>query len=110
MRMAGANKMRSVWFLVGMVVAGIVAGCAPVELVDASGEEIYTQLCARCHGIEMEGGAAPAFVITAETSDEYLVTTIRDGFGAMAGFGETLTDAQIRRVVDFLRASAGSEG
>lgn len=88
-----------------MILAGSLAACAPAELVDASGEEIYAQLCARCHGVELEGGAAPAIVITADTSDPDLAIAIRDGVGTMDGFGSTLTDVQIGRVVDFLTSS-----
>lgn len=89
----------------GLVVALLMTACAPVELVDASGEEIYAQLCARCHGAELEGGAAPAIVVTADTSEQDLAGVIRDGVGSMAGFETTLGDEQIGRLVDYLMST-----
>ncbi len=83
-----------------------VAACAPTELVDASGGEIYAELCARCHGVELEGGVAPEVDLTDEMTDEYLATVIHDGVGVMAGFGSTLSDQQIDRVIDYLRTTA----
>lgn len=85
----------------------LMTACAPTELVDASGREIYAELCARCHGLELGGGVAPAIEITAETTDEHLATVIRDGVGVMAGFGSMLSDDQIDRVVDHLRTTSG---
>ena len=85
----------------------LLAACAPTELVDASGEEIYGELCARCHGVELEGGVAPGIELTTETTDEHLATVIRDGVGVMAGFGSTLSSEQIDRVVDYLRTRGG---
>ena len=84
----------------------LMAACAPTELVDASGQEIYAELCARCHGVELEGGVAPGIEITDATTDEHLATVIRDGVGVMAGFGSTLSDEQIDRVVDHLRTTS----
>ena len=93
-------------WLAGIVLLVASTACAPTELVDASGREIYVELCARCHGVQLEGGVAPAIEITPETTDEYLATVIRDGVGVMAGFGPTLSDEQIDRVVDHLRTAS----
>lgn len=87
----------------------LLAACAPTELVDATGQEIYAELCARCHGVELEGGVAPGIEITAETTDEHLATVIRDGVGVMAGYGSTLSNEQIDRVVDYLRIASGDD-
>ena len=81
------------------------AACAPTELVDASGAQIYEQLCARCHGVELEGGSAPPMDIAGAT-DEELATVIRQGEGTMPSYENTLSDAQVARVVDFLRSAA----
>lgn len=99
--------MRGARFVAGALLLIALAACAPTELVDASGREIYVELCARCHGVQLEGGVAPGIEITAVTTDEYLATVIRDGVGVMAGFGSTLSDDQIGRVVDYLRTAAG---
>lgn len=92
--------------MAGAVLLMALAACAPTELVDASGREIYAELCARCHGVEFEGGVAPGIEVTAGTTDEYLATVISDGIGVMAGFGSTLSDEQIGRVVDYLRTTS----
>lgn len=91
----------------GAVMLVALTACAPTELVDASGREIYVELCARCHGTQLEGGVAPAIEVTPETTDEHLATVIRDGVGVMAGFESTLSDEQIGRVVDYLRTAQG---
>lgn len=73
---------------------------------DASGEEIYTQLCARCHGADLSGGIAPALgpgSPSAEESDEFLEFSIMNGRGRMPSFSSTLDDAQLDRLVSYIR-------
>lgn len=80
-----------------------LGGSAP----DATGEEIYLQLCARCHGAGLDGGVGPALGVgsnAAEEDDFYLEFTIRDGRGRMPSFS-ALDDAQIERLIAHLRAA-----
>lgn len=73
---------------------------------DATGEEIYVQLCARCHGVGLDGDVGPALgpgSNAAEEDDEYLEFTIRHGRGRMPSFS-ALDDAQIERLITHLRA------
>lgn len=76
---------------------------------DATGEEIYAQLCARCHGVEMEGGVGPALgpgTNAAMEDDEYLEFTILNGRGRMPSF-QSLQGAQVDRLVEYLREVQG---
>lgn len=73
---------------------------------DASGEEIYAQLCARCHGADLSGGIGPAIgedSPAAEETDEFLEFTIVNGRGRMPSFSTTLDDAQVDRLVAYIR-------
>lgn len=72
---------------------------------DATGEEIYAQLCARCHGADLGGGVGPALGPDSNAASEdeaYLEFTIRHGRGRMPSFS-SLDEDQIRRLVSYLR-------
>jgi len=85
----------------------LVVSCslgAPSE--DASGEEIYTQLCARCHGADLDGGIGPALgpgSASADESDDFLEFTIMNGRGRMPSFSSSLDDDQLDRLVTYMR-------
>lgn len=98
-----SSRLLALAFLLTAVACG---GPAP----DASGEEIYLQVCARCHGADLSGGVGPALGAesgAADRSDEFLVDTVTHGRGRMPSFSQTLTDGQIERVVAYLRAVQG---
>lgn len=72
---------------------------------DASGEEIYDQLCARCHGGDLSGGVGPAIDAgsnAADEDDEYFEFTITNGRGRMPSFS-SLDDQQLDRLVGYIR-------
>lgn len=92
----------------------VLTACTEPPPLDASGQEIYQQVCANCHGEDLSGGIGPAIGVgsnAAAQDDDFLVLTITRGRGPMPSFDSTLTDEQIARVVDYLRAeqSADSE-
>lgn len=88
---------------------------------DASGEEIFTQMCAACHGASGAGGSAPAmqggstvaqfpnvedheaFVKSGSTPGQPYGTS-GSGTGGMPAWGGTLTDEQISAVVEYERS------
>lgn len=73
---------------------------------DASGEDIYAQLCARCHGADLSGAIGPALgpgSPSAEESDEFLEFSIMNGRGRMPSFSSTLDDDQLDRLVVYIR-------
>ena len=71
----------------------------------SSGEAIFTQICAACHGIEREGNAAqnvPALTaLTERYKPQDIVNLLNTGRGVMPSFA-FLSDAQKRMVADFL--------
>lgn len=87
------------------VIAGALCGCTSVP-PDASGAEIYSQVCSNCHGSDLEGRVGPALgpsTNAAQQPDEYLETTILRGRGSMPSFSGSLTTEQVDRVVAYLR-------
>lgn len=89
-----------------------LSGCSlggPAE--DAAGEEIYAELCARCHGPDLNGGVGPALgpgTNAASEPDEYLEFTIGNGRGRMPSF-PSLSEQQVDRLVDYIREVQVSE-
>lgn len=86
----------------------VTASCVGRPPEDASGADIYQQLCARCHGVELEGGTGPAMgpgSNSAAQPDSFLVSAITQGRGRMPSFGTVLTAPQLERLIDFLRDS-----
>lgn len=88
----------------------LLSACVGPPAADASGEEVYAQICARCHGSDLSGGVGPALgpgSNAATQADEFIVLTVTRGRGRMPSFGSTLTSEQIDRVVAFLREQQG---
>ena len=84
----------------------LVSSCVGRPDADATGEEIYLQLCSNCHGDQLEGGVGPPLgpgTNAAEQPDEYLRVTIVEGRGRMPSFSSSLTDQQVGRLIDYLR-------
>lgn len=80
-----------------------VAGPIPL-----TGREIYSQICARCHGPQGEGGLGPTLrgpAFEARYDDQQLFDVINLGHEAtpMIAWGEILTADQIRQVVEAIR-------
>jgi mono/diheme cytochrome c family protein len=75
--------------------------------------QVYTMVCASCHGTRGEGGLAPALNTAdfqARYDDETLVETITVGHTAtsMIAWGEILSSEQIEQLAAYIRAMAGS--
>jgi cytochrome c551 len=76
---------------------------------DASGEEIYAQLCANCHGADLGGGVGPSLETgsnAAAESDEFIAFTVSNGRGRMPSF-PSLDEQQIDRLVAYIREVQG---
>ncbi len=93
--------------LVLLVMVLLLVGCSvgrPPE--DATGEEIYAQLCSNCHGDDLEGNVGPALgpgSHAAEEDDEYLEFTIVNGRGRMPSFESSLDEVQVDRLIAYIR-------
>lgn len=73
----------------------------------ASGAEIYASNCARCHGAQGQGGVGPSLAGIASTFPEIdgQIAFVANGGGGMPRFGELLSDADLRAVVEYTRAT-----
>jgi mono/diheme cytochrome c family protein len=86
------------------------AGCTGRPPTDATGEEIYLQLCSNCHGDDLEGRIGPALgsgSTAADHPDTFFEATILDGRGRMPSFRTSLDDDQLVRLIAFLREVQG---
>ncbi len=68
---------------------------------EVSGEEVFSQNCATCHGADGTGIDGPD--LTALSLDQAAVEeTVRTGPGAMTAFEGQLSDEQIQAVADYV--------
>lgn len=89
-----------------LIAIGLFAGCTAGVPDDATGEQIYLQLCASCHGDDLEGRVGPALGPESNAAvqpDEFLVFTIANGRGRMPSFSSTLEARQIDMLVAYIR-------
>jgi mono/diheme cytochrome c family protein len=84
----------------------VAAACTGRPAEDATGEEIYLQLCSNCHGDDMAGTVGPNLgpgSEAAEQPDEFLVISILQGRGRMPSFRSSLNDEQLDRLISHIR-------
>ena len=68
------------------------------------GEEEWSGVCAKCHGLAGEGGIGPRLAGSAALSDEPgVVNLIRNGRGQMPPVGRGWTDAQVSALTTYLK-------
>jgi mono/diheme cytochrome c family protein len=73
-----------------------------------TGAEVYSDVCAQCHGPKGEGGVGPALSdpkFQSDTTDQEIFDTISKGHKStpMIAWGEVLTSDQIQQLVAFIR-------
>jgi mono/diheme cytochrome c family protein len=96
--------------LLAALLLGTVSACVGRPPQDATGEEIYLQLCANCHGDSLEGAVGPSLAAGSDAAnqpDEFLRVTISDGRGRMPSFQSSLTHDQVGRLISFIRQEQG---
>lgn len=94
----------------GQDAAGDAAGDADVEALMVAGEEVYSTVCAACHGAEGEGAVGPAFAGNTDLEDaEFVATIIIHGQGGMPPFGDQLDDDEVAAVATYIRNSWDNE-
>ncbi len=96
------------------VLVVVLYGCGGGGVAeDATGEEIYVQVCARCHGSDLRGGTGLPLVGEDARSlgmpERYFVQSISAGIGRMPSFRGALTDEQIVRVSRYVMEQQDSE-
>ena len=103
-----APKLWAIAVLVAALLNACGGGGVPE---DATGEEIYVQVCARCHGDDLRGGTGlPLIGEDARSIDKperYFVQSISAGIGRMPSFRGTLSDEQILRVTRYVMEQQG---
>lgn len=72
----------------------------------ATGEEVYQELCAACHGADGEGGVGPALVGLGFDREE-AASVINEGKGSMPGFAGQLDADGLEQLIVFLQTSFG---
>jgi glucose/arabinose dehydrogenase len=76
--------------------------------------KIYAEICANCHGAQLEGGQAPSMLddqwSSGDGSDAALARIISDGAldKGMPAFHTLMTDADVRAMVIFIREQRAS--
>ena len=97
------------FFLSALLVLSACGGTNIAE--DASGEDIYLQICARCHAANLTGGLGPALVgddsPALERSEAFFNQTISAGLGRMPSFGGTLSEIQVQQVTEYILGQQG---
>ena len=73
-----------------------------------TGEAIYADVCAQCHGPKGEGGIGPSLsdpTFQLDFSDQQIFNTISQGHKAtpMIAWGDVLSPEQIQQLVDYIR-------
>lgn len=99
-------KLSHVLFLL----LALAAGCTGRPAADATGEEIYQQLCSNCHGDDLGGAIGPDLgpgSVTAGHPDTFLESSILDGRGRMPSFRSSLDDDQLMRLITYIREVQG---
>jgi mono/diheme cytochrome c family protein len=94
------------------LVASPVAPVVGVEQEDnePSGETLYNGTCGLCHGPEGSGDAGPRIAPMGSELSEVL-DIVRNGNGQMPAISaDELSDAEVARVVDYLRSLGDSPG
>jgi mono/diheme cytochrome c family protein len=67
------------------------------------GQEEWEGVCAKCHGLNGEGGIGPRIAGSPTLTDpEDLGNLVRSGRGAMPAVGADWTAAQVEALVDYL--------
>lgn len=89
----------------------VVSACSIGRVADdAAGDEIYRQLCAGCHGADLNGGIGPPLGPGSNAAGrprEFLEFTVIHGRGRMPSFSSSLNDEQLERLVSYLREEQG---
>jgi mono/diheme cytochrome c family protein len=76
----------------------------------AGGAEIYAARCAGCHGADGGGGSGPR--LAGKVADDFpdvedQIAFVSKGKGGMPSFGGSLSDADLRLVVEYTRTNLG---
>ncbi|MBS0632106.1 MAG: PQQ-dependent sugar dehydrogenase [Verrucomicrobia bacterium] len=94
-----------------MLAAGVGAYAAEPVKPGRDAGALYAQLCANCHGAQLEGAKAPSLrtdQLKHGRDDEAMLRGIRDGYpsNGMPAFAKTFSEAELRGMVAYLHEAA----
>ncbi len=91
------------------VYVGAVAGTGVVADRPTDGRSIFTTTCGSCHTLSDAGttGNVGPNLDGSKPSKELVVDRVTNGQGAMPAFSESLDEAQIQAVADYVSSTAG---
>jgi len=98
--------------VLALVLVLIGTACVGRPDENATGEEIYLQLCSNCHSSDLSGNVGPALGVgsnAADQPDAFLEMTVLEGRGRMPSFRKSLNQVQVERLVEFLRQAQERE-
>lgn len=87
------------------------AGTPPASMFGGA-SELFTRLCAGCHGDTLAGGRAPTLFsesLLSENTDATLASTINNGVlkNGMPAFKDQLSESDVNQIIAFLRIRSG---
>jgi mono/diheme cytochrome c family protein len=98
-------RLTGVAVLVTMLVAGSAFRQAPVAQHPGTGESLYKQYCARCHGNDGTKGMFGARNLKRSTLADTAVTLqIQRGKGFMPGFRKKLSPGQLQELLTYVKS------
>lgn len=85
------------------------------SIISLSGAEIYSNICAQCHGVNADGGVGPSLrdpIFRNYNSNQAIFNSISQGHQVtnMIAWGEILTSTQIVELVEFIYSLPVTEG
>jgi mono/diheme cytochrome c family protein len=91
-------------FMPGTITDGFISSAQTI-----SGEDLYKNNCARCHGDKGEGDKGPNLTTKKKQekwkdSDEKLVSKITKGGWGMPAFGKKLKADEIKSIAEYVRS------
>jgi mono/diheme cytochrome c family protein len=112
--LAGWASRRVGWLLLLGTAAACQRHAGASDQATEAAEQTFRTLCGRCHGADGKGGVAPEGVnaprnfcdsaFQAGRTDEQLKQAIVRGKGAMPGFGNLFSDADLQGLVRKIRS------
>ncbi|GMW01389.1 MAG: pyrroloquinoline-quinone glucose dehydrogenase [Candidatus Hydrogenedentota bacterium] len=95
--------------------AGVSMGVAAMAQEAPDGKALYQQFCAQCHGAELRGGNAQSMVDGVwqfGSGSGYVTRNIKHGITdlGMPAYESSMSDAQIRAVVEYILSAEKSSG
>jgi glucose/arabinose dehydrogenase len=84
-------------------------------MAQPDGAALYQQYCAQCHGADLSGGNASSLINGVwqfGAEDSYVMRNIKHGIQhlGMPSYERSMTDAEIRAVVQYIRAAEADKG